>query len=484
MTDTKSNAPSPPPPPLVCAITATTEFPIDENRLRRELHSFLDKLGERDDVFLLPPDYTRFHSKAGIITQIISEYYTCIPSSSTDASSATTRPSEFQIMPALGTHAPMTNDQINSMYGPELAKLLDTDEDPFRVHDWRRDVVTIGHVSSSMVKDATHGMVEKPWPAQVNKAVWEKRLEIHTDKSQKPLVLSIGQVVPHEVMGMANFNKNIFVGVGGLEAINLSHFIGAVYGMEKMMGKADNPLRSILNKASQDFLESQMDLWYILTVVSPSGSLQGLFIGNTLECYQKACALSMKVNFTLLEKAPKKVVVHLDRDEFHSTWLGNKAIYRTRMAIADGGELIVLAPGVKKFGEDDAIDNLIRKYGYVGTPKIMDFLKQSDSNKDDSTEEAFRNTELRENLGAVAHLIHGSTEGRFTVTYCPGYLTKAEIEGVGYRYASLESMSQKYNVDQLKDGWHKDPGNGNEEFLYISNPALGLWAVPDRFEST
>jgi nickel-dependent lactate racemase len=275
-------------------------------------------------------------------------------------------------------------------------------------------------------------------------------------------------------MGMANFNKNMFVGVGGLEAINLSHFIGAVYGMENMMGRADNPLRAILNHASEQFLQNELELWYILTVVAPNpetGKLEikGLYIGNSIECYNKACELSLKVNFALLDKSPRKIVVYLDPDEFHSTWLGNKAIYRTRMAIADDGELVVLAPGVKRFGEDDLVDKLIRKYGYVGTPQVM---KQMEGNQ-----------ELKENLGAVAHLIHGSSEGRFKVTYCPGHLSKEEIEGVGFQYASLESMAKKYDVNKLQDGWHEDPET-DEEFFFIKNPALGLWAVESRFESS
>ena len=481
-------------PSLMCAIVAGDDEPdgIRDDRLRRELYSFLDKLGAHEDVFLLPPDYTRFHSKAGKITQMIAEYYKCVPSSKNNNNDAGSKkseepnpsvspfppPSEFKIMPALGTHAPMTHEQIESMYGSELSKLHKDDVDndnkteknPFLVHDWRNDVVTIGHVPSDMVRAATNGLVDEPWPAQLNKAVWEKRRELHTNKNiAAPLVLSIGQVVPHEVMGMANFNKNLFVGVGGLEAINLSHFIGAVYGMEQMMGKASNPLRAILNRASEEFLEQKFDLWYLLTVVAPDGSLRGLFVGNTIECYNKACELSMVHNFKMLEKSPFKMVVYLDPHEFHSTWLGNKSIYRTRLAIADGGELIVLAPGIKKFGEDDAVDALIRKYGYVGTPKIMEFLDRDETG------------ELRRNLGAVAHLIHGSTEGRFHVTYCPGHLTKEETEGVGFGYASLEEMLQIYDPSTLADGWHTDSNTG-EEFFFISNPALGLWAVPSRFD--
>jgi nickel-dependent lactate racemase len=234
-------------------------------------------------------------------------------------------------------------------------------------------------------------------------------------------------------MGMANFNKNMFVGVGGVEAINLSHFIGAVYGMEQMMGRANNPLREILNHASETFLQPHLNVWYILTVVAPNPTTQtldlcGLYIGNSIECYNQACQLSLEVNFTMLDRPPNKMVVFLDEDEFHSTWLGNKAIYRTRMAMADHGELIVLAPGVRRFGEDDHIDELIRKYGYVGTPKIMQYMQEQQ--------------ELKDNLSAVAHLIHGSSEGRFIITYCPGHLTRQEMEGVGFRYQPLDIMLQ------------------------------------------
>ena len=99
--------------------------------------------------------------------------------------------------------------------------------------------------------------------------------------------------------------------------------------MERMMGKADNPLRSILNYASEKYLEQQMDLWYILTVIGRNPhtnelGMQGLFIGRNIECYNLACDLSLKVNFIQLDSAPKKMIVYLDEDEFHSTWLGNK----------------------------------------------------------------------------------------------------------------------------------------------------------------
>jgi len=494
MTDNNNNN-------LFCSIGSPSTS-ISNETLRQEIESFLTSLGgERSDVLIIPPDFTRFHSQAGLITQYISEYYNFTSrreeevcsdnndingiwndigsASNSDMDSNTASKSTsttIQIIPALGTHAPMSPSQIKQMFGLQLATKI---PDPFIKHDWREDVVTIGYAPSEMVSAATYGQVlNKAWPAQLNKLVWEKRIQNHQhddDKSKPPLVISVGQVVPHEVLGMANFNKNLFVGVGGLEAINLSHFIGAVHGMEKLMGRGRNPLREILNYASEHYLQDQFDLWYILTVmgtndVTGNVEMKGLYIGNDIKCYDLACELSLKVNFNLLPRSPKKIVVYLN-DEYHSTWLGNKSIYRTRMAIADGGELIVLAPFVDTFGEDNHIDQLIRQVGYVGTPTIMKAMNDND--------------ELKSNLSAVAHLIHGSSEGRFSITYCPGTkLSKEEIESVGFQYADLNAMQKRYDISTLKDGWNTEINeNGiEEEFYYISNPALGLWAVPERFE--
>ena len=286
------------------------------------------------------------------------------------------------------------------------------------------------------------------------------------------LILSVGQVVPHEVGRlMANYNKNIFVGTGGPEGINKSHFIGAAYGMEKMMGHADTPVRKIFNYASENFA-SHLPIVYIQTVVglNNDGQLQtfGMFIGDDLSVFNKAADLSLKVNFEMVDKPLKKVIVWLDPAEFKSTWLGNKSVYRTRMALADEGELIVLAPGLVEFGEDKQIDLLIRKYGYFGTPYTLKMVKE--------------NEDLQNNLGAAAHLIHGSSEGRFQITYCPGKrpgnITRREIESVGYQWADIDEVTEKYNPEKLKNGFNRMPDD--EEIFYISNPAIGLWAHKDR----
>ncbi|HUX60075.1 MAG TPA: hypothetical protein VMV32_02085, partial [Ignavibacteriaceae bacterium] len=329
----------------------------------------------------------------------------------------------------------------------------------FRVHDWKKGLVTLGIVPSDYVKEISEGAVDYSIPIQVDKLLVEGNFD---------LILSVGQVVPHEVIGMANHNKNVFIGTGGGEGINKSHFLGAAYGMERIMGRADTPVKRVLNYGSDHFAKN-LPIVYVLTVVGKNakGSLavKGLFVGDDIECFNLAAELSLKVNFVMLDKPLKKVVVYLDPSEFKTTWLGNKSVYRTRMAIEDGGELIVLAPGLKEFGEDKGNDTIIRKYGYVYTPKVLELVKA--------------NEDLQNSLGAAAHLIHGTSEGRFSITYCPGHISKEEIESVHFNYADLQTMIQKYNPEKLKDGMNIMP-NG-EEVFYISNPALGLWAHKGRF---
>ncbi len=422
--------------------TGSKDTNLTADDLKLGLFQALEKMGEKKKVLAIPPDYTRLPSRSGELTEFTWQYY---------------QEKLTDILPALGTHSPMTDVQIKHMFGATPRNL-------FRDHDWRNDVVTLGTVPAEFVKEVSEGAVDYSWPAQVNKLLVEGGFD---------LILSIGQVVPHEVVGMANYNKNVFVGTGGSEGINKSHFIGAAYGMEKMMGRADTPVRKIFNYASEHF-SNHLPIVYVQTVVglNKNGKLQtyGLFIGDDFSVFDKAAKLSLQVNFEMVDKPLKKVIVWLDPTEFKSTWLGNKSVYRTRMALADEGELIVLAPALVEFGEDKQIDTLIRKYGYFGTPHTLKLVKE--------------NEDLRANLGAAAHLIHGSSEDRFSITYCPGKeknnLTQEEIESVGFKYADIEEITAKYNPAELKDGFNiMDDG---EEIFYISNPAIGLWAYKDRFE--
>ncbi|GAB1456207.1 lactate racemase domain-containing protein [Spirochaetota bacterium] len=357
-------------------------------------------------------------------------------------------------MPTLGTHRPMSPSELDAMY-PGIPHSL------FRVHAWRDDIRTLGQVPASFIESMSEGKLSFTWPVQVNRMIAE---------GGHDCILSIGQVVPHEVMGMANYTKNVFIGAGGSESINKSHYLGAVYGLERIMGRAANPVRRVLDYA-QDHFGRSLPVLYVLTVVARHSdgtlALKGLFMGDDDECFLRASELSLKVNVTMLDKPLAKVVVYLDPREYRSTWLGNKSVYRTRMAIADGGELLVLAPGVTEFGEDAEIDRLIRKYGYAGTDTILRLVESE--------------PELYANLSAAAHLIHGSSEGRFSITYAAGGLSRDEIEGVGYGYMDPDTALSRYDPASLHEG-HNTLLDG-EEIFFISNPAIGLWAYRDRFSA-
>jgi nickel-dependent lactate racemase len=415
---------------LYCA-TGSVETYLGPQQLHDLLAESLSKLGKRSRVLVVPPDQSRVHSRAGDLTRYAWEYYG-------DQLRA--------VLPALGTHAAMQPEQIARMFGAMPIDL-------FRVHNWRTDVETLGEVPAEFIHEQSEGKLNYAWPAQVNRLIANGGFD---------LILSIGQVVPHEVIGMANYNKNILVGTGGRDSINRSHYLGAVYGMERIMGRAENPVRSVLNYASDRFLR-HLPIVYVLTVVGRTDddrlAVRGLFIGDDIECFHRAAALSLKVNFETLDAPIRKAVVYLDPHEFHSTWLGNKAVYRTRMALADGAELVILAPGVKEFGEDTAIDALIRKYGYRGTPATLEAVND--------------NADLASDLSAAAHLIHGSSEGRFTIRWCPGQLSKEEVEGVGFEFGDLKTMLTRYSPQMLRHGYNRVDG---EEVFFIPNPGLGLWA--------
>ena len=393
-------------------------------------------------VLILPPDYTRFHSGAGAITQY---FYRAL----------TERGAEVDVMPALGTHAPVTESQWERMFG-------DIPYEKMIVHDWRRDVVRLGTIPGTYLEEITGGLWREPVDVEINRRVMDPGYD---------LVISPGQVVPHEVVGMSNHAKNLFVGAGGSAMINASHMVGAVYGLERMMGRENTPVRKLFDYGMEHFLRDRPVLFVLTVTTAPEGRIRthGLFIGEGRQCFREAVRLAQKTNIDFVPHGLKKCVVWLDPDEFRTTWVGNKAVYRTRMAMADGGELLILAPGVRAFGEDPQIDALIRRYGYRGRLRTLAAFERPE------------NGDLRENMGAAAHLIHGSSDGRFRITYAVKEIPQEEIRGVGFEAADCDETVRRYDPAALRPGFNTMPDG--EEVFFIPNPALGLWIDRERFEA-
>ena len=411
----------------------------------QEIHDLLEQMLEGRElrkVLILPPDFTRLHSNAGLITSI---YYRMLRE----------RGCQVDILPALGTHEPMSRQQADAMFtGIPYEALIP--------HNWRTDVVKLGEIPAAYLEEITESLWHEPVAVEINRLVMDPSYD---------LIISPGQVVPHEVIGMSNHAKNLFVGVGGSDMINSSHMIGAVYGMERMMGRDHTPVRKLFDYGMSHFLKDRPILFVLTVTTAPGGKIRthGIFAGEGRDCLTQAVKLAQEKNIDFVEHGLKKCVVYLNPEEFRSTWLGNKAIYRTRMAIADGGELTVLAPGITKFGEDAVCDQLIRKYGYRGRLRTLEQFQMPE------------NQDLRDNMGAAAHLIHGSSDGRFRITYAVRAVSRQEIEQVGFAYADYDEMIRRYDPAALRPGFQTLPDG--EEIYYIPNPALGLWIDRERFKA-
>ena len=421
---------------------------IPEDEIKAAAVRLLDEAEKRiaprlKRVLLLPPDLTRAHSGAGKVTEWL---YREIIRREPDA--------HVRVIPTLGQHVPHTEAENKWMFGSIPNEII-------LAHDWRNSVTHVGIIPASLVSETTGGVADWPIPVDLNTTLIDESWD---------LIVNVGHVVPHEVLGFANHNKNYFIGLGGKDTICASHIAAAVYGIENNLGCLITPLRECYNQAEEAMLNGLPDVYFqIVMQRNPDNRLvtSGLYIGDDLETYLEAAKRSRAQNITVFDKPIQKIVAVMQADEFRATWVANKAVYRTRMAIADGGELLVIAPGVERFGEQPEVDALIRKYGYKGTERTLRLYKTE--------------PDMQAIPHAVAHLIHGSSEGRFSITYAPGHLTRHEIESVGYQYADLAEMQQRYDPAKMKEGWNTMPDG--EEVYYISTPSAGLWATDAKLNN-
>ena len=419
------------------------ERPAIERACDRLLTEAKDRLGVSSyrRVLLLPPDITRAHAGVGWITEYL--YHQL------DDAGA-----EVHVIPTLGQHVPHTSEDNRWMFGT-------IPEERIHAHDWKDGVTHVGTVPAEFVRTRTGGAVDWEMPIDLNTMVMTQDWD---------LIINIGHIVPHEVLGFANHNKNYFIGLGGKRTLGASHLASAVYGIENNLGNLLTPVRACFNYAEEHFLGDLPDV-YLQVVMDyrEDGTLAhtGLYVGDDLDTYYTAARASMDQNITAFDEPVEKIVAVMQADEFRATWVANKAVYRTRMAMADGGELVIIAPGVERFGEQPEVDALIRKYGYLSKDEVLARYETE--------------ADMQEIPHATAHLVHGSSEGRFTITYAPGSLTREDIESVGYQYLDLDEALRRYDPEVLEDGWNTLPDG--ERIYFISTPSAGLWSTRDRLAS-
>lgn len=391
-------------------------------------------------VLLLPPDLTRAHSGAGKITETL---YMALADHC-----------DVHVIPTLGQHVPHTAEQNRWMFGK-------IPNNRIHIHDWLGGVTRIGTIPSQLVEQSTGGVANWDIPVDLNTSLMRESWD---------LIVNIGHVVPHEVLGFANHNKNYFIGLGGKETICTSHMAAAIYGIENNLGELITPLRSCFNWAETEFLGHLADVYFQVVMKRSSDNRLvtcGVYVGDDLETYLMAARASKRENIIIVDEPIRKIVAVMQADEFHSTWVANKAVYRTRMALADAGKLLIIAPGLERFGEQESVDALIRKYGYRGTPETLKLYRE--------------NVDLQRLAHATAHLLHGSSEGRFTISYAPGHLSRQEIEQVGYDYVPIEEALKRYPPARMREGWNTMPDG--EKVFFISTPSSGLWATKQRMDA-
>ncbi|WP_256842005.1 lactate racemase domain-containing protein [Ornithinimicrobium cryptoxanthini] len=418
--------------------------PIDRPTIEKLVEQTLTEAKERLDitaytrVLLLPPDITRAHAGLGWITE---HFFHLLEEMGADV----------HLIPTLGQHVPHTPEDNRWMFGT-------IPEEKIHVHDWKSGVTNVGTVPAEFLREQTGGAVD-----------WEMPIDLNTMTVTQDwdLIINIGHVVPHEVLGFANHNKNYFIGLGGKRLLGSSHMASAVYGIENNLGNLITPVRHCFNYAEEHFLGHLKDVYFQVVMDYDDNSQlvhTGVYVGDDLETYLDAARASKAQNITAFDEPVDKIVAVMQADEFRATWVANKAVYRTRMAIADGGELLVIAPGVERFGEQPEVDELIRKYGYLSQSEVLELYRTE--------------ADMQDIPHGTAHLVHGSSEGRFTITYAPGALTREDIESVGYQYMSLEDALERYNPDVMQDGWNEMPDG--ERVFYISTPSAGLWATKEK----
>lgn len=288
----------------------------------------------------------------------------------------------FDALVAQGTHPPMSAVQKRSKIGNAnfRGSLFD--------HRWDDpdELITLGELSGEVVQELTNGLIDNTVPVSINKLLAPGIYDT---------VLVFGATVPHEVAGFAGGAKYFFPGVAGPELTHTTHWLGALAGIENIIGQVETPTRRLIEAAADLIPARIISLNTVGSRIDGALVTYALFTGDIKEAFRRAAAVSRQVHIRYTGRKYKRVIALLD-PHYDELWVGGKASYKLGAIIEEGGELIIYAPHLTKLSETHG--ELIEKYGYAPLESVRDMLGVSQ--------------ELRENLCIAAHLAHVAYAGR------------------------------------------------------------------------
>ena len=331
--------------------TGFTDRFLSEDEVRKIAADFLCPLqlsGKK--VLLIVPDGTRT-APVGLL------FKTVFDSIGNDAG-------QLDVMIALGTHQPLNDDAINH----RLELTSEERSGKFGKvqvfnHEWDNPqaLTKIGTIPASRIGELSGGLFEMDVPVEINNKIFDY-----------DLLMVLGPVFPHEVVGFSGGNKYLFPGIGGPEILNFFHWLGAVISNPKIIGAGYTPVRAVVDEAAAMVPVSRA----AFCMVVHKNKLAGLYVGTPEGAWQEAANLSDKLHITYKEK-PFQTVFACCPTMYEDLWTGGKCMYKLEPVIADGGELIIYAPHISQVsvthGEGiESIGYHVRDY----------FLKQWDKFKD------------------------------------------------------------------------------------------------------
>ena len=357
--------------------------------MRSIINDALSPIPEGSRVVAIVPDKTRDDTTHILLPMAIDEL--------TDK-----RLGSFEVLIAQGTHAPMTDSEKYAKTGRE-AWATWTRESEIHDHRWNNpsELIELGELGSETVSELTGGTYSEGVKVSVNRRISPANCDV---------VLIFGAVLPHEVAGFAGGAKYLFPGVSGRELTNVTHWIGALSGIESVIGRVDTPVRRMI-EAAADMVPARIISFSSVVSRVNDGTMKtrALFAGDLRKTFRAAAEVSRDAHIRRTGRKYKRVVALLDR-HFDELWTGGKASYKLGGIIEDGGELIIYAPHLTQFSRTHG--KKIERFGYAPIERIKEL--------------AASEPELAEDLCVAAHLAHvayagaraddGSVGGRFRIT--------------------------------------------------------------------